>query len=82
VTRDDALVEEFRLAGRLMALGLRTAPPRLPHTPHAMQAVKREAARDPRIRRALEASIAKDEKARQLRPQVLRRDCGEILDVR
>jgi hypothetical protein len=65
------------MAGRLMALGLTTNPPKLPRSPQAMQTLKRAAARDPLIRRALEASV---ERAQQ-EPQVLRRACGQVIQI-
>lgn len=78
---EDKLVEEFRLAGRLLALGIRMTP-RLPRSQQAMQTLKREAVRDENIRRALEASVAKAERTRQLEPQTIRRrNSGTVLGI-
>ena len=80
--RDDLTIDAFRSSGRLLNRGVEVRPPALPTTTWGLTLLRIEAKRDPHVRRALEASIAKDELGRQLKPQVLRRDCGVIIEVR
>jgi hypothetical protein len=68
-----------------MLRGVEVRPPSLPRSRWLHTVLKAEAKRDPHVRKAYEAAVAqaaKTERARQLRPQVLRRACGTILDVR
>jgi hypothetical protein len=46
-----------------------------------MTLLRCEAKHDRNVRAAFDAAVATDELKRQLQPQVLRRDCGEILRV-
>ena len=75
-------VGEFRWIGRLLALGVRVSPPRLPRSRSVLEAVEREATRDAHVRRALEVSLCDAELTRQVKSRTLRRSCGTILDVR
>ena len=80
--RDDLLVDLFRSSGRLLNRGVPVRVPALPTTTWGLKLLRIEAGRDQDVRRALEAAVAKGEVKRQLQPQVLRRDCGTILEVR
>jgi hypothetical protein len=82
MTSDDLVIDMFRSAGAMLQRGIPVRAPTLPRFAHSRALLEREARRDPRVRKAYEAAVAKDEKARQLRPQVLMRACGEILQVR
>jgi len=79
--RDDTLVDLFRSSGRLLNAGAPVRVPALPTTTWAMTLLRCEAKHDRNVRAAFDAAVATDELKRQLQPQVLRRDCGEILRV-
>jgi hypothetical protein len=79
--RDDLLIELWRMTGSTMLRGVPARPPRLPRTRRSRTILKLEAKRDRRVRTAYQAAIAA-EQARQLKPKILVRDCGQILDVR
>lgn len=76
------VIDAFRSSGRLLNRGVEVRAPALPRTTRAMTILRIEAKRDPHVRKAYDAAVAKDELKRQLQPQILRRDCGEILEVR
>jgi hypothetical protein len=80
--RDDLLVDLFRSSGALLLRGIEVRVPALPRTTSAMTILRVEAKADPAVRKAYEAAVAQAERVRQLKPQVLRRSCGEILEVR
>jgi hypothetical protein len=83
VTRRDALtVDLFRCCGRMLSRGVAVRPPALPRSTSGRSLLRLEAGRDRNVRAAYEAALAQAAKARQLKPQVLRRACGEILDIR
>jgi hypothetical protein len=87
--RDDLTVDLFRSCGRLLHRGASVRVPELPRSKRSLTVLKLEAKRDQHVRLAYQASqsarpasLRRAEKARQLKPQVLRRNCGTILDVR
>jgi hypothetical protein len=82
MTHADITVDIFRSAGRMLELGISARVPRLPRDTHVRRELERVAQRDRAVRRALNASVAEAERQRQLQPRVLRRDFGEILEIR
>jgi hypothetical protein len=83
--RDDLVIDMFRLTGSSMLRGVPARPPRLPRSTRTRTILKLEAKRDRRVPTAYEAAIAQAterEMVRQLQPRILRRSCGQILDVR
>jgi hypothetical protein len=85
MTREDLTVHLFRSCCTALQRGIPVRAPTLPRSRRLRTVLKLEARRDPRVRKAYEAAIAQAterERVRQLRPQVLRRDCGTIIDVR
>jgi hypothetical protein len=81
MNRDDLLLDLWRSTGASMISRVKTRPPRLPRSWRTCTVLKLEAKRDRRVRTAYQVAIAA-EQARRLRPQVLTRACGTILDVR
>ena len=82
MNRDDLTVDMFRSAGRMLQRGIPVQPPELPRSKWSLTILKLEARRDPLVRRACQAALDQAEKRRQLQPQSIRHDCGEILAVR
>jgi hypothetical protein len=84
MTRDDLVIDMFRSSGSILLRGVSVRPPARPRSRRLRTVLKLEARRDPRVREAYEAAVARAterERVRQLRPQVLRRSCGQILDI-
>ena len=83
MTGDDLVIDLFRSSGRMLNAGAPVRVPALPRTTWAMTILRIEAKRDQHVRRALEASLAKDELRRQLEPRTIRRNnCGVVVEVR
>jgi hypothetical protein len=73
---DNATIEMFRSSGRLLARGIAVKVPAVPSSTRLRVELGREAERDRYVRKAWGVALAQAEKARQVKPQVLRRNCG------
>lgn len=82
MSRDDLVIDLFRSSGRLLNHGASVRVPELPRSTWGTTLLRIEAKRDPHVRRAYQAALDRAERTRQLEPQIIRRNCGTILDVR
>ena len=85
VSRDDLTIAAFRDCGRMLRQGVGVRVPQLPRTRRTRMILQLEADRDPLVKLAFEVALGQTpttERARQVAPRVLRRDCGTILEIR
>jgi hypothetical protein len=90
VSRDALTVDLFRSSGRLLNRGVEVRPPALPRSTSGRSLLRLQAGRDQNVRRAYEAALAQAalaqaaqaERTRPVEHRILRRACGEILQVR
>ena len=85
MTRDELTVDLFRSCGRSLRRGTPVRVPSLPSSKRSLTVLRLEAGRDAAVRFACETALARaaeTERARQVEPQVLRRACGLILEIR
>jgi hypothetical protein len=84
VSRDDLTIAAFRDCGRMLRRGVGVRVPSLPSSKRSRTILKLEANRDPLVRLAYQVALDQTTQTitRQLRPQTLRRACGEIIAIR